>query len=223
MTVRLSQRPDVVIVEVRDDGIGFDPQGAEVRSRHLGLTSMEERARELGGRLEIRSAPGSGTTVLYWSRAMADAIRVLLVDDHAVVREGLRTFLALQDGLEIVGEASDGDEAIEQAQRLGARRDPDGSGDAGARRRRRDATAARPIAGQPRDRAHELPRGRARAAGDPGRRRRLPAQERRARRARPRDPRGARRRGDHRPDGRGPARARDRRRRPPAGARSPSD
>jgi DNA-binding NarL/FixJ family response regulator len=45
-------------------------------------------------------------------------IRVLLVDDHAVVREGLRNFLALQDGLEIVGEASDGNEAIEQAQRL---------------------------------------------------------------------------------------------------------
>lgn len=49
---------------------------------------------------------------------MADPIRVLLVDDHAVVREGLRNFLALQDGLEIVGEAGDGDEAIEQAQRL---------------------------------------------------------------------------------------------------------
>jgi two-component system, NarL family, response regulator LiaR len=49
---------------------------------------------------------------------MADAIRVLLVDDHAVVREGLRNFLALQDGLEIVGEAGDGNEAIEQAQRL---------------------------------------------------------------------------------------------------------
>jgi NarL family two-component system response regulator LiaR len=49
---------------------------------------------------------------------MADAIRVLLVDDHAVVREGLRSFLALQDGLEIVGEASDGNDAIEQAQRL---------------------------------------------------------------------------------------------------------
>ena len=64
VVVRLSQRPDVVTVEVRDDGVGFDPHSAEVRSRHLGLTSMEERARELGGRLEIRSAPGSGTTVL---------------------------------------------------------------------------------------------------------------------------------------------------------------
>ena len=49
---------------------------------------------------------------------MADPIRVLLVDDHAVVREGLRNFLALQDGLEIVGEAGDGNEAIEQAQLL---------------------------------------------------------------------------------------------------------
>jgi two-component system, NarL family, response regulator LiaR len=47
-----------------------------------------------------------------------DAIRVLVVDDHAVVREGLRAFLALQDGLEIVGEAGDGVEALQEAQRL---------------------------------------------------------------------------------------------------------
>ncbi len=50
-------------VEVTDDGVGFEPRRPELRSRHLGLTSMEERADELGGRLEIRSAPGSGTTV----------------------------------------------------------------------------------------------------------------------------------------------------------------
>ena len=41
--------------------------------------------------------------------ADADAIRVLVVDDHAVVREGLRTFLELQDGIEVVGEAGDGE------------------------------------------------------------------------------------------------------------------
>ena len=50
-------------VEVSDNGVGFEPQRSELRSRHLGLTSMEERARELGGRLEIRSAPGAGTTI----------------------------------------------------------------------------------------------------------------------------------------------------------------
>ena len=50
---------------------------------------------------------------------MADApISVLVVDDHAVVREGLRTFLGLQDGLEVVGEAADGEEACAQAARL---------------------------------------------------------------------------------------------------------
>jgi DNA-binding NarL/FixJ family response regulator len=49
---------------------------------------------------------------------VADAIRVLVVDDHAVVREGLRTYLALQDGLEVVGEAEDGEEAVREAERL---------------------------------------------------------------------------------------------------------
>ncbi|MGH2868944.1 MAG: response regulator [Solirubrobacteraceae bacterium] len=48
-----------------------------------------------------------------------DAIRVLIVDDHAVVREGLRTFLELQDGIEVAGEAADGDEAVAAAERLG--------------------------------------------------------------------------------------------------------
>jgi signal transduction histidine kinase len=51
------------VVEVRDDGVGFDPERAELRARHLGLTSMEERAKELGGTIEIRSAPGAGTRV----------------------------------------------------------------------------------------------------------------------------------------------------------------
>ena len=45
-------------------------------------------------------------------------IRVLLVDDHAVVREGLRAFLELQDDFEVVGEASDGEQALVQAEVL---------------------------------------------------------------------------------------------------------
>ncbi len=50
-------------LEVSDDGAGFEPSDPDLRSRHLGLTSMQERAERVGGRLELRSAPGAGTAV----------------------------------------------------------------------------------------------------------------------------------------------------------------
>jgi NarL family two-component system response regulator LiaR len=49
---------------------------------------------------------------------VAEPIRVLIVDDHAVVREGLRAFLQTQDGIEVAGEAANGNEAVEVASRL---------------------------------------------------------------------------------------------------------
>ena len=45
-------------------------------------------------------------------------IRVLVADDHAVVRQGLRTFLELQEDVEVVGEAVDGEEALVAVERL---------------------------------------------------------------------------------------------------------
>lgn len=50
---------------------------------------------------------------------MAEPIRVLVVDDHAVVRTGLRGLLELQDGIEVVGDAENGEEGVEAATRLG--------------------------------------------------------------------------------------------------------
>jgi DNA-binding NarL/FixJ family response regulator len=49
---------------------------------------------------------------------MADKVEVMIVDDHPVFRQGLRNLLSMHDDLCIVGEATDGPEAIEQAQEL---------------------------------------------------------------------------------------------------------
>ena len=61
--LRMEARDGRLIVTVADDGVGFDPADRALRSRRLGLTSMEERARALGGNLAVSSRPGEGTTV----------------------------------------------------------------------------------------------------------------------------------------------------------------
>jgi signal transduction histidine kinase len=63
VVLRLHSDDGRLVLEVEDDGVGFEPAGKGMRSRRLGLTSMEERAQRLGGTLGIRSAPGAGTTV----------------------------------------------------------------------------------------------------------------------------------------------------------------
>jgi signal transduction histidine kinase len=61
--VRLEDGGGRLALSVADDGRGFDASAPGLRGRRLGLTSMEERAAELGGRLAIESRPGEGTTV----------------------------------------------------------------------------------------------------------------------------------------------------------------
>lgn len=70
VTVRLRGDGDHLLLEIEDDGSGFDPSSPELRSMHLGLTSMEERAQRFGGLLEIRSTPGSGATVRLETRGV---------------------------------------------------------------------------------------------------------------------------------------------------------
>ena len=63
IAVSLRCDEDRIELTVTDDGAGFDTAAPAARSRSLGLTTMAERARAAGGTLEIRSAPGAGTTV----------------------------------------------------------------------------------------------------------------------------------------------------------------
>ena len=106
--VRITYRPDDVMVEVDDEG---RPNGPVVAG--TGMTGMAERASTLGGSFAAGPRPGGGFQV----RACLPAtertvIRVLLADDQALVRAGFRSLLGDEPDIEVVGEARDGDEAV---------------------------------------------------------------------------------------------------------------
>ena len=55
--------PNRVFLKIEDTGVGFDPAQVKSLPGHLGLTSMEERVKRLGGTLVIDSQPGKGTSL----------------------------------------------------------------------------------------------------------------------------------------------------------------
>lgn len=134
---------------VSDNGNGFEPEAFEETqnsSDSLGLFSIEERLKDIGGRIKIASAPGQGTTVTLTApagekkeaittaepgynrraddqpdikvRNSKDRIGILIVDDHKLLREGLVGLLEVEPGFEVLGEAADADTAIDLAQKL---------------------------------------------------------------------------------------------------------
>lgn len=143
-------------ITVRDEGAGIDEaaaahSAASAQSSKFGLFSIRERMRAIGGRFDLESVMGGGTTarlvVPYnddeaasgqqsssaevfgvhetllaggstLSQESSNAIRVLLVDDHTMVREGLRTLLKEHGDVTVVGEAWDGEEAVAFVDRL---------------------------------------------------------------------------------------------------------
>jgi signal transduction histidine kinase len=64
--VRLQQRDDGVLMEIEDDGVGFEPQKAVAAPGHLGLAAIRERAEMAGGSCVVRSLPGAGTSLQMW-------------------------------------------------------------------------------------------------------------------------------------------------------------
>jgi PAS domain S-box-containing protein len=122
--------------------------GRAESDQKFGLITIRERLLHLSGRFEIESAPDRGTAIsliLPLDEGRPDEqglrdlhteppvnavsapvpiqtsgkrIRVMLVDDHAVMREGLSRMLEPHADIEVVGEASDGEEAVHLAQEL---------------------------------------------------------------------------------------------------------
>lgn len=132
---------------VSDSGKGFDPKAIKQRGLDeigFGLFSIQERLAYFGGRLEIKSAPEQGTqatltiasakagpaadtrpskevTAKAATLPMLDkatTCRVLIVDDHPVMREGLASLFEFEEDIEVVGQAADGAEAITVVERL---------------------------------------------------------------------------------------------------------
>jgi CheY-like chemotaxis protein len=142
VTVALDEN-DVLRVAVTDQGKGLNPDALQRAALpgHLGLISVRERFQAMGGRVDVESRPGQGTTVTLVlplaksaeanalslqfpemrnsalgtqdsSLPKQTAIRVLLVDDHKLVRQGLRDILASDDRIRVVGEAGNCEEAL---------------------------------------------------------------------------------------------------------------
>ena len=131
---RLDSASGTIELSIADDGIGFEPAevGDDIASGGFGLTSMRERAAELEGQVLVDASPGRGTRVLArfpatsasatgsstdsgpgaQSAVGGGAIRVVVADDHVFAREGVCAMLSRTSGIEVVGEAADGIEAL---------------------------------------------------------------------------------------------------------------
>ena len=65
VTVRVSGGDRMATLEVVDDGAGFEPGRTQhnVREGHFGLHGLNDLVRDAGGRFDVRSSPGAGTTL----------------------------------------------------------------------------------------------------------------------------------------------------------------
>ncbi len=134
------------LLAVSDRGRGFDPMelDATTELRGFGLFSIRERLAALGGTFEVDSAPGNGARFIIHLKTdelpqktesvqvpppglngpkrvgdrSSDRLRILIADDHGMVREGLIALLNEQGDFQIVGEAEDGLEAVSLAEEL---------------------------------------------------------------------------------------------------------
>ena len=125
--VRLAVEPGMLAISLRDNGQGFDSQSILAEGKGGGLVGMRERAELLGGTLAApdRAGPGHAAGRLFAAgRAAGREIRgsrmttVLLADDHNIVRQALRLLLEATTEYQVVGEAADGQQALQLVEEL---------------------------------------------------------------------------------------------------------
>ena len=103
--------------EVEDDGRGFDPTKTDAG---MGIRGMRERTRGLGGDLQFSSKPGKGTKVRFelalkqdWKEP-EEEVRILLVEDHAFVRQAMASAFEREQRFTVVGQA----ESLSEARKM---------------------------------------------------------------------------------------------------------
>ncbi len=127
--IRLGPCQKFVQVEVIDKGAGFDPAklDAAAGASGLGLSGVRQRVADLGGSVDVRSSRGGGTHIRFTLPLLeagrsaepdAGTIRVLVADDHDLVRQGVVSLLSSDPGIEVVGEAVNGEEVVGRARAL---------------------------------------------------------------------------------------------------------
>jgi CheY-like chemotaxis protein len=120
---------DWITLFVKDSGQGFDPRILQDSlNEGIGLSSIAERMEAIHGHWEVESAPGGGARFRIWFPAVRklaqgesnkkSLVRLLVADDHKMVREGIASLLEEQPDFVVVGEARNGEEAIELADQL---------------------------------------------------------------------------------------------------------
>ena len=119
--VYLHQVDKNVLLRIVDDGVGFDMKEQSNKAGSYGLNNIRERVVGMGGTVKIISFKGQGTSVeikVPVIRRKLQVIKVMLVDDHEMVRLGVSSYLSIQEDIEVVGEAENGKIGYEKALEL---------------------------------------------------------------------------------------------------------